>query len=44
MTAAMLPRSLPVLLCLAGCATSHAVRPLAKGEGAVLASFGGPIS
>ena len=29
---------------LAGCAVSHGVRPLARGQGAVTASFGGPIS
>jgi hypothetical protein len=33
------------LACLAaGCAVSHGVRPLARGQGAVTASFGGPIS
>lgn len=29
---------------LAGCAVSHGVKPLAKGEGAIQASMGGPIS
>lgn len=32
------------LLCLTGCGVSHAVRPLGKGQGALTATLGGPIS
>ena len=33
-----------IVVLLSGCAVSHGVRPLDRGEGRITASFGGPIS